>query len=160
MRAFDCRPKREKENRAVWRQRNFREMSSICEIVRPEAYKPPIRAPADAPAIASIGIAFSSNARSTPTCAIPRAAPPESARPTRGRSNLGILLATGLRQNYFPVVIFHISFAICSAPLQCSSEWLLFDSIHILQCCPVKYYRRLSVRQMAKREIWKMTNGK
>src|SRR5258708_38274774 len=111
MRAFDCRPRREKENRAVWRQRNFRDNSSICEIVRPEAYKPPTRAPVEAPAIASIGIAFSSSARSTPACAIPRAAPPESARPMRGLFDLGVLLATGLSQNHFPIVIFHFSFA-------------------------------------------------
>src|SRR5258708_4554569 len=88
MRAFDCRPRREKENRAVWRQRNFRDNSSICEIVRPEAYKPPTRAPAEAPAIASIGIAFSSSARSTPACAPPRGAPREGAG--RGRGGVGL----------------------------------------------------------------------
>src|SRR5262245_55190650 len=41
--------------------------------------------------MASIGIWFSSSARRTPTCAMPRAAPPESANPMRGRSDLSLL---------------------------------------------------------------------
>src|SRR5881628_3013460 len=46
-------------------------------------------------------ILFSSRARSTPTCAIPRAAPPERARPMRGQ-----------------ILIFHLSFDICYLPFQ------------------------------------------
>src|SRR5262249_7015619 len=44
-----------------------------------------ISEPTLVPAIRSIGMSFLSNSRKTPTCAQPRAIPPPSARPTRGR---------------------------------------------------------------------------
>ena len=52
----------------------------------PLAYKPPMMAPIEVPTIMSTGTCAASSALSTPTCAKPRAPPPESTRATRGRS--------------------------------------------------------------------------
>ena len=57
--------------------------------LRPAAYSPPTTAPMLVPATASIGMRISSSARMTPTCAAPRAPPPLSTRPMRGRSAAG-----------------------------------------------------------------------
>ena len=59
---------------------------SISAPDMPEAYKPPTTAPMLVPAIASTGTCISSSTFSTPTCAAPRAPPPLSTNPTRGRS--------------------------------------------------------------------------
>src|SRR5215216_918146 len=69
------------------RQRSLRPRSSISSRGMPEANAPPTSDPADVPATQSIRIPFSASARRTPTWAIPRAAPPESARPIVGLSN-------------------------------------------------------------------------
>ena len=55
----------------------------------PEAYSPPTTAPMLVPAIASMGTRISSSTFSTPTCAAPRAPPPLSTSPTRGRCTFG-----------------------------------------------------------------------
>src|SRR4029077_2941749 len=52
---------------------------------RPLAYRPPTTAPMLVPAVASIGTRICSSTFSTPMCAVPRAPPPESTRPMRGR---------------------------------------------------------------------------
>src|SRR3569833_1701190 len=57
--------------------------------VKPLAYRPPTTAPMLVPAIASIGMCSCSRTFSTPTCAAPRAPPPESTRPMRGRCGCG-----------------------------------------------------------------------
>jgi hypothetical protein len=64
-------------------------ISSICAIDKPAASAAPTIAPADVPAMQSMGTFSSSSTRNAPKCAKARAAPPESARPTRG---LAILL--------------------------------------------------------------------
>ncbi len=51
---------------------------------------PPTTAPMLVPAIASIGMRISSSTFSTPMCAAPRAPPPESTRPMRGRADRGV----------------------------------------------------------------------
>ncbi len=53
----------------------------------PDAYRPPTIAPMLVPAIASIGTRMRSSSRNTPMCAAPRAPPPPSTSPTRGRSD-------------------------------------------------------------------------
>src|SRR5689334_5186479 len=50
----------------------------------PDATAPPTIDPADVPAMQSIRMSCSARARSTPTCAKPRAAPPDNASPTFG----------------------------------------------------------------------------
>src|SRR5215510_4033559 len=66
------------------RQRNVRPKSSIAPMGNPAANAPPTIEPAEVPAIQSIRMLFSTNARKTPTWAIPRAAPPDSASPILG----------------------------------------------------------------------------
>ena len=53
--------------------------------VMPAATPPPMSPPMLVPAIRSIGMRCSSNQRTTPTCARPRALPPPNATPIRGR---------------------------------------------------------------------------
>ena len=62
-----------------------RSLRSIWSGDSPLAYAAPIAEPALVPAMQSIGTRSDSRTRSTPTWAKPRAPPPESARPTRGR---------------------------------------------------------------------------
>src|ERR1051325_333593 len=69
------------------RQRISRPKPMIASIDRPAANAPPTIEPAEVPAMQSIGMSFSSNARNTPTWAMPRAAPPDNASPIRGRSD-------------------------------------------------------------------------
>src|ERR1700739_1257127 len=58
---------------------------SISRAERPLAYRPPTTAPMLVPAIASSGTWSSSSTLRTPMCAAPRAPPPESTKPMRGR---------------------------------------------------------------------------
>src|SRR5262249_35823817 len=58
---------------------------SMSRALRPLAYRPPTTAPMLVPAIASIGTCICSSTLSTPMWAVPRAPPPESTSPTRGR---------------------------------------------------------------------------
>ncbi len=58
---------------------------SISPAERPLAYSPPTTAPMLVPAIASTGTRSCSSTLRTPTCAAPRAPPPESTSPMRGR---------------------------------------------------------------------------
>ena len=60
-------------------------MRSISRADRPLAYRPPTTAPMLVPAIASTGTCICSSTFSTPMCAVPRAPPPDSTSPTRGR---------------------------------------------------------------------------
>ncbi len=60
--------------------------SSSAELM-PLAYRPPMMAPMEVPTIRSTGTRASSSTLSTPTCAMPRAPPPDSTRPTRGRAD-------------------------------------------------------------------------
>ena len=55
----------------------------------PDAYSPPTSAPMLVPAMQSTGMCSSSIMRSTLMCAMPRAPPPPSARPMRGRVSPG-----------------------------------------------------------------------
>ena len=58
---------------------------SISATVTPDAKAPPTIEPMLVPATQSMGTRSSSSTLSTPTCAAPRAPPPESTRQTRGR---------------------------------------------------------------------------
>src|SRR5690606_26050695 len=58
---------------------------SMRSTVRPLAYRPPTTAPMLVPAMASTGTRSSSSTLSTPTCAAPRAPPPDRTSPMRGR---------------------------------------------------------------------------
>ncbi|MNC39350.1 hypothetical protein D3C75_880050 [compost metagenome] len=57
---------------------------SSSSTLYPEAYRPPTTAPMLVPAMASMRTPCSSRALSTPMWARPRAAPPDSTRPTLG----------------------------------------------------------------------------
>src|SRR5215813_10613500 len=70
------------------RQRKVRPKSVISLIDRPAANAPPTIEPAEVPAMQSIRMSFSSNARKTPTWAMPRAAPPDSASPILGETEV------------------------------------------------------------------------
>ena len=61
-----------------------RRSSSLIDV--PEAYAAPTSAPMLVPAMKSMGIRNSSSTLITPTCAAPRAPPPERARPILGRA--------------------------------------------------------------------------
>src|SRR6185369_12319594 len=65
----------------ISRQRSLRPNSAMSSIGIPVANAPPTIDPADVPATQSIRMPCSSSARKTPTWAMPRAAPPESANP-------------------------------------------------------------------------------
>src|SRR5919205_1453044 len=67
------------------RQRKVRPKPLISSSDMPEAYAPPTIEPAEVPAMQSMGMSFSINARNTPTWAMPRAAPPERASPILGK---------------------------------------------------------------------------
>ena len=62
---------------------------SISVAERPLAYNPPTTAPMLVPAMASIGTCSCSRTFNTPTCATPRAPPPDSTKPTRRRCGGG-----------------------------------------------------------------------
>src|SRR5690242_3696904 len=70
------------------RQRSLRPKSAISATDRPAAKAPPTIEPAEVPAMQSIRMSFSTSARKTPTWAMPRAAPPPSASPIRGFSDI------------------------------------------------------------------------
>src|SRR6185503_18924352 len=83
-RSLLCTPSRDIVTRPMSRQRSVRPNASISSIGMPAANAPATIDPADVPATQSIGISFSNSARNTPTWAMPRAAPPDSASPTFG----------------------------------------------------------------------------
>src|SRR6185436_143059 len=70
------------------RQRNVRPKPLISSIDMPAANAPPTIEPAEVPAMQSMRMSFSTNARNTPTWAMPRAAPPDSASPILGKSEV------------------------------------------------------------------------
>ena len=82
--------------RSVRSSRGGRSRKASCQLIevmifsmsradRPLAYSPPTTAPMLVPAIASTGTRICSSTLSTPMCAAPRAPPPDSTSPTRGR---------------------------------------------------------------------------
>ena len=82
-----ARSRRGARSRITSCQSRSRKMRSISSPLRPAAYRPPTTAPMLVPATASTGIRISSSARMTPTWAAPRAPPPLSTRPMRGRAD-------------------------------------------------------------------------
>jgi hypothetical protein len=68
-------------------QSSLRTSASTSLADRPLAYSPPTMAPIEVPAITSTGMRSRSSTLSTPTCARPRAPPPDRTRPMRGRAS-------------------------------------------------------------------------
>ena len=82
----NTRSRRGARSRSRSCQSSVRNTSVISSPSSPAAYRPPMTAPMLVPATASMGMRISSSAWITPTCAAPRAPPPLSTSPMRGRS--------------------------------------------------------------------------